>query len=109
MCSNLSVTYVNTFAEQIVQVSGTGTMLGISSKINNLGLIFDQTLSMQAHVNTIDKNCFYYLGNIARIRHLLSEEECRIMPQTDSIKYAGAKFWCSIGICSWVDSALFVH
>ena len=53
---------VNTFAEQNVQVGGT--RVGISSKIKNLGVTFDQTLSMQAHVNTIAKNCFYYLRNI---------------------------------------------
>ena len=52
---------VNTFAEQNMQVGGT--VVGISSKIKNLGVIFDQTLSMQAHVNTIAKNCFYYLKN----------------------------------------------
>ena len=42
---------VNTFAEQNVQVGGT--KVGISSKIKNLWVTFDQTLSMQAHVNTI--------------------------------------------------------
>ena len=38
---------INTFAEQNVQVSGT--KVGISSKIKNLGVTFDQMLSMQAH------------------------------------------------------------
>ena len=57
-------------------------MVGISPKIKNLGVIFDQILSMQGHVNTIAKNCFYYLKNIPRIRHLLSEEECKIIVHT---------------------------
>ena len=71
---------VNTFAEQNVQVGGT--RVGISSKIKNLGVTFDQTLSMQAHVNTIAKNCFYYLRNIARIRRMLSEEDCKAIVHT---------------------------
>ena len=39
-------------------------------KIKNIGVTFDQILSMQAHENTIAKNC-YYLRNIARIRRML--------------------------------------
>ena len=48
---------VNTFAEQNVQIR---TMVGIyNSKMENVRVIFDQTLSMQAHVNTITENCLY--------------------------------------------------
>ena len=54
-----------------------------SSKIRNLGLTFDQTLSMEAHMHTIAKNCFfYYLRNIAGIQHILSEEECKRIVHT---------------------------
>ena len=57
----------DTFAEQNIQVGST--KVGFSSKINNLGVTFDRTLSMQAHVNTIVKNCFYYLRNILFEKH----------------------------------------
>ena len=40
--------------------------------LENLEVTFDQTLSMQEHVNTISKNCFYYLRK-ARILLMLSE------------------------------------
>ena len=68
---------VNTFAEENVQAGST--IVGITSKIKNLGVIFDLTLSMQTHVNTIAKNCFYYLR---KIRHIISEEECKIIVRT---------------------------
>ena len=42
--------YFNTLAEQNIQVGGI--KVEISSKIKNVGVTFDQTLSMQAHVNT---------------------------------------------------------
>ena len=80
LCSNQSIYNANAFAEQSVQVGGTE--VDISSKVRNLGVIFDQTLSMQSHVNAIAKRCFYYLRNIARIRRFLSEEECKVIVHT---------------------------
>ena len=59
-------------AEQNVQVGGTE--VDISSKV-----IFDQTFSMQSYLNAIARRCYYYLRNIARIRRLLLEEECKII------------------------------
>ena len=57
--------------EQSIQVSSTE--VDISSKMRNLGFIFDQALSMQSHVNSVAKS-FYYLRNIARIRRILLGE-----------------------------------
>ena len=48
LCSNLK-NNVNMFAEPNVQFSGI--KVRSRSKIKNLGVTFDQTLSMQAHVN----------------------------------------------------------
>ena len=47
---------INTFVEQNVQVGGT--KVEISSKIKNLGVTFDQTLSMQTRVSTMPKTVF---------------------------------------------------
>ena len=47
---------VNRFADQNVEVGST--KLKINFKIKNTTITFDQTLSMQVHVNTIDKNRF---------------------------------------------------
>ena len=47
--------YVNTFAEQNVQIDDT--KVRISHK-KNIGVTFVQTLSMKAHVNTIAQKMF---------------------------------------------------
>ena len=54
------------FARSNVQVGGTA--VEVSPKITHLVLTFNQSLSMQTHVDAIAKVCFYYLRNIARIR-----------------------------------------
>ena len=46
----------NTIVGANVQVGGTS--VEVSSRIINLGITFNQTLSMQTHVNAIA--CFYY-------------------------------------------------
>ena len=55
----------NSFTGVNVQVGGILVELG--SKVRNFGVIFNQTLSVQNHVNAIAKVCFYNLRNIARI------------------------------------------
>lgn len=67
----------SSFAEANFQVGGAA--VEVSSRIRNLGVTLDQTLSMQTHVNAIAKVCFYHLRNIARIRRRLSDEECKII------------------------------
>ena len=43
-----------------------------SESVKNIGVIFDSTLSMVPHVNSICKTAFYHLRNIAKIRKFLS-------------------------------------
>ena len=43
-----------------------------SPSTRNIGVIFDNTMSMSPHINSICKNAFYHLRNIARIRKFLS-------------------------------------
>ena len=38
----------------------------------NIGVVFDSTMSMLPHVNSVCKSAFYHLRNISRIRKLLS-------------------------------------
>ena len=47
-----------------------------SSKIRNLGVILDTTLSMSDHVRTIVKNVNFHLRSIYRIRRYLTLESC---------------------------------
>ena len=52
----------------------------ISSKVRNLEVIFDQTFSMQPHVNAIVK--MFLLSEKARFRSIFSEEECKTVVYT---------------------------
>ena len=47
-----------------------------SSKIKNLGVIFDQTISMKDHVNTIVKTVNFHLRKIYRIRRFVTVDSC---------------------------------
>ena len=80
--------HFNAFVEQSVQVDGTE--VDIILKVRN-----NQTLSMQSHVNAIAKICFHFLRNIARIRRILSEEECKIIVNTFVISrlYLCSSIW----------------
>ena len=49
----------------------------VSSKIRNLGVTFDQTMSMQPHVNSISSSCHYQLRNIRCIRKYIDIPDCK--------------------------------
>lgn len=47
-----------------------------SSQIRNLGVIFDSTMSMSAHVTSICKSVNFILWNISRIRKFIDLDTC---------------------------------
>ena len=47
-----------------------------ASKIRNLGVMFDQTMSMKDHVNTVVKTVNFHLRKIYRIRRYITVESC---------------------------------
>ena len=49
--------------------------------VKNLGVIFDQSLSMKKHINYVSKTCHYHHRNISRIRRYLTDEACKTMVQ----------------------------
>ena len=55
---------LKTFAGESIQVSCTAVK--INPKVKIMGVIFDQSLSMQSHVNTVARICYSYLSKIAR-------------------------------------------
>ena len=44
-----------------------------SSKVMNLGIIFDQFLSFDDYISSVCRSTHFHLRNIGRIRHLLSQ------------------------------------
>ena len=54
-----------------------GTDIFPSSQVTNLGVILDETLSLDDHVNSICRKANYHLYCIGKIRHLLDERSCK--------------------------------
>lgn len=42
------------------------------SNLRNLGVIFDQSMSFDAHIKALTKSSFFHLGNIAKLRSVVS-------------------------------------
>ena len=59
-------------------LSGLSVIVGYSiiqqsSKMRNLGIIFDQFLSFDYYISSVCRSTHFHLRNIGRIRHLLSQ------------------------------------
>ena len=50
-----------------------------STSARNIGVIFDQHMSLEKHVASICKACFFHLRNISRIRNCLSKSDTEIL------------------------------
>ena len=50
-----------------------------SQQASNLGVIFDDTMSLSPHVNTIVKGAFYHIRNISKIRKYISKSTTEIL------------------------------
>ena len=50
-----------------------------SSSVRNIGVFFDSALSLESHIASIWKSCFFHLHNIWKIRNSLSVAPCEIL------------------------------
>ena len=48
------------------------SQISFSSKVRDLGVIFDDCLSLDAHISNICRSTHFHLRNIGRIRNLLT-------------------------------------
>ena len=55
-------------------ISISEQVVNSSVSARNLGLIVDDSLSLEEHVNSISKSCYYHIRRIAKIRKYLSED-----------------------------------
>ena len=47
--------------------------------ITNLGVIMDQYLKLDRHVNKVFKVCMFYIRNISKIHRFLTTEACKLL------------------------------
>ena len=50
-----------------------------AAQVRNLGVILDETLSMEAHVNSVTRSCRHQLRSIGKIRQHLTKEACQTL------------------------------
>ena len=55
-------------------ISISEQVVNSSVSARNLGLIVDDSLSLEENVNSISKSCYYHISRIAKIRKYLSED-----------------------------------
>lgn len=56
-----------------------GTLITPSTTVRNLGVIFDNELSMSQHVSSVTRSCFYELRQLRFVRHLLSSDTAKTL------------------------------
>ncbi len=56
-----------------------GTSLQPSAHVRNLGVIFDHSMSMNHHVNSVVRSCFMQLRRIGRLRPCLTENAVKTL------------------------------
>lgn len=70
-------------ASFISEVHILDTSITYSGSARNLGVIFDQTLSMKDHVASVCKRAYYQLHLIHRVRKSITEEAARTLVQSN--------------------------
>ncbi len=63
----------NTSSNDIVTLDDI--TLASSTTVRNLGIIFDQDLSFNSHIQQISRTAFFHLRKIAKIRSILSQKD----------------------------------
>ena len=66
---------VNFFSDISIQIGNS--IISQSPTIKNLGVIFDQAMSMTSNVKSIIKSINFHLRNIYRIRRFITSESCQ--------------------------------
>ena len=90
---------------QLRSIYAGSELIVATGSSKNIGFYFDNTLSMNKHVNSLCKTDFYHLRNLATIRRFLSHKHCEILIHvfvTSRIDYCNSvlsglpQFPCSI-------------
>jgi hypothetical protein len=80
-----------------------GNIISSAECVNNLGVYFDETLSMTKQVSAVSKSCFHQIRNIGRIRQYITEDGVCI--DTDKI-LAASEENVALGLYGRISFAL---
>ena len=61
-----------------IRVRHDGTMVTPATSVRNLGVVFDNELTMVQHVNAVTSSCFYQLRQLRFVRRSLSLETAKL-------------------------------
>ena len=64
---------------KIQNIEIADSVVPISKKARNIGVIFDDHLRMHAHVTAVVKSCMMHLINISRIRQYIDQRSCETL------------------------------
>ena len=64
---------------QLSSIYAGSELIVSTDSAKNIGVYFDNTLSMNKHVNSFCKTAFYHLRTLATIRRFLSHKHCEIL------------------------------
>ena len=60
-----------------VCVNGVSTLP--SNSLRNLGVVFDRSMTMDSHINSVTRACYMHLRNIGRIRRSITDETAKFL------------------------------
>lgn len=69
----------------------------VQSSLRNLGVWFDQSMSLHCHARLLVRNCFYHLRNIAKLRTILSDSDLEMVIHafiSSRLDYCNSLFTC---------------
>ena len=63
----------------ISPITISGYDISPSKSVRNIGVIFDESVSLDLHITSVCRSCFYHIHNIWKIRKYLSLKSCEIL------------------------------
>jgi hypothetical protein len=68
-------------------LSINGSIIDAGSDVRDLGVYFDSTLKMEAHIRSICKKAYYQINLISKVRNYISEDSARILDYCNGLLY----------------------
>ena len=60
-------------------VNIAGQRVRLATSVRNLGVLFDNALTMESQVASVAKTCYYQIRNIGQIRSCITSDACKIL------------------------------